>query len=181
MPINRVQFQPGLSIAEFMSQFGSEEQCEAALIAARWPEGFSCLACGGPTRQLRRDPFASRAGSCRPGSAAGRAGSAAGRAGSAAAGAATSSPATLQKVVGLLRQRREHGAPHDGVLRVAGAGDARAATVALLPRHERMLLADPARALADGAVGFHLRNQGNRRSRVPAPEPIRQGRAAVPD
>ena len=41
MPMNRVQFQPGLSMAEFMDRYGTEEQCEAALIAARWPRGFN--------------------------------------------------------------------------------------------------------------------------------------------
>ena len=47
MAMNRVQFQPGLSIAEFMERYGSNEQCEAALIAARWPGGFICPDCGG--------------------------------------------------------------------------------------------------------------------------------------
>ena len=46
MTMNRVQFQPGLSIAEFVDQFGSEYKCEAALIASRWPGGFFCSACG---------------------------------------------------------------------------------------------------------------------------------------
>jgi len=50
MPMNRVQFQPGLSMSEFMDRSGSEEQCEAALIAARWPRGFRCPACGGAPR-----------------------------------------------------------------------------------------------------------------------------------
>ena len=46
MAMNPVQFQPGLSMAEFLDRYGSEDQCEAALIAARWPEGFACPACG---------------------------------------------------------------------------------------------------------------------------------------
>ena len=46
MPMNRVQFQRGLSLPEFMDRFGTEEQCEAALIAARWPLGFVCPECG---------------------------------------------------------------------------------------------------------------------------------------
>jgi len=46
MTMNRVQFQPGLSIAEFMDRYGSEDKCEAALIASRWPGGFVCPACG---------------------------------------------------------------------------------------------------------------------------------------
>ena len=48
MAMNRVQFQRGLSMAEFMDRYGSDAQCEAALIAARWPQGFACPACAGP-------------------------------------------------------------------------------------------------------------------------------------
>jgi hypothetical protein len=46
MAMNRVQFQAGLSMAEFLDQYGSEHQCEAALVASRWPQGFACPACG---------------------------------------------------------------------------------------------------------------------------------------
>ena len=45
MAMNKVQFQRGLSMAEFQEQYGTHEKCEAALIASRWPEGFSCPAC----------------------------------------------------------------------------------------------------------------------------------------
>jgi hypothetical protein len=31
MAMNREQFQPGLSMAEFMDRYGTEAQCEAAL------------------------------------------------------------------------------------------------------------------------------------------------------
>jgi len=44
--MNRVQFQRGLSMAEFLQRYGSEDKCEAALVASRWPEGFVCPACG---------------------------------------------------------------------------------------------------------------------------------------
>lgn len=40
MPMNRVQFQPGLSMFEFLERYGTEEKCEAAVAAARWPDGF---------------------------------------------------------------------------------------------------------------------------------------------
>ncbi|MBK7814804.1 MAG: hypothetical protein IPJ52_11045 [Rhodocyclaceae bacterium] len=40
MSINQVQFQRGLSMAEFIERYGSEEQCHAALVASRWPESF---------------------------------------------------------------------------------------------------------------------------------------------
>lgn len=46
MAMNRVQFQPGLSMAEFIGRYGSERQCERALIAVRWPNGFVCPHCG---------------------------------------------------------------------------------------------------------------------------------------
>ncbi|WPL17630.1 Transposase [Thiorhodovibrio winogradskyi] len=46
MPINRVQFQPGLSLPSFLAQFGTEAQCQRALEQARWPEGFRCPECG---------------------------------------------------------------------------------------------------------------------------------------
>lgn len=45
MKTNRVQFQPGLSMPEFFNQYGSDEQCEAAVVASRWPEGFVCPRC----------------------------------------------------------------------------------------------------------------------------------------
>lgn len=48
MSINRVQFQKGLSLGEFMRQYGSEEQCMAALKQSRWADGFACPACGDP-------------------------------------------------------------------------------------------------------------------------------------
>ncbi len=45
MKMNRVQFQPGLSLNQFLNQYGSQEQCEAALEASRWPGGFTCPKC----------------------------------------------------------------------------------------------------------------------------------------
>ena len=46
MAMNRIQFQPGMSVPQFMDLYGVEEKCEAALEAARWPEGFRCPRCG---------------------------------------------------------------------------------------------------------------------------------------
>ena len=54
MAMNRVQFQAGLSMAEFLDRYGSEDKCEAALVAARWPKGFACPACGGRSQQFVR-------------------------------------------------------------------------------------------------------------------------------
>ena len=42
MPLNRVQFQPGMSVAEFFDRYGSQAQCATALAAQRWPSGFRC-------------------------------------------------------------------------------------------------------------------------------------------
>jgi hypothetical protein len=42
MAKNCVQFQPGLSLQAFLAGYGSEGQCEHALEAARWPDGFVC-------------------------------------------------------------------------------------------------------------------------------------------
>jgi len=46
MAKNKVQFQPGLSLPEFISQYGSEQQCRQALFQWRWPSGFQCPVCG---------------------------------------------------------------------------------------------------------------------------------------
>ncbi len=45
MAMNRVQFQQGMSLHEFMQDFGTEVQCALALEKARWPTGFHCPAC----------------------------------------------------------------------------------------------------------------------------------------
>ena len=47
MAINGVQFQKGLSQAEFFERFGSEAQCAQAVERIRWPEGFRCPRCQG--------------------------------------------------------------------------------------------------------------------------------------
>jgi len=54
MKMNRVQFQPGLSMAEFFDRYGSDDKCEAAVIASRWPEGFACPVCGACEHSLFR-------------------------------------------------------------------------------------------------------------------------------
>ncbi len=40
MAMNRIQFQPGLSLTQFLEQYGTEERCEQALEQGRWPEGY---------------------------------------------------------------------------------------------------------------------------------------------
>jgi len=45
MAMGRIQFQAGLSLPEFIQLYGAEENCEAALEQARWPDGFRCPRC----------------------------------------------------------------------------------------------------------------------------------------
>ncbi len=45
MPMNRIQFQPGVSLPEFFQRYGTEDRCAAALAALRWPLGFACPRC----------------------------------------------------------------------------------------------------------------------------------------
>ena len=54
MTMNHIQFQPGLSMAEFIQRYGTEAQCEAALEKVRWPEGFRCPRCGGAAHCVLR-------------------------------------------------------------------------------------------------------------------------------
>ena len=42
MAMNRIQFQPGLSLPQFMELYGTEEKCQAALEKTRWLNGFQC-------------------------------------------------------------------------------------------------------------------------------------------
>ena len=45
MAMNQIQFQAGLSMRQFQLQYGSNEQCEDAVFASRWPKGWSCPRC----------------------------------------------------------------------------------------------------------------------------------------
>ena len=47
MARSSIQFQKGLSLPSFQRLYGTEEQCEAALEKARWPDGFRCPRCNG--------------------------------------------------------------------------------------------------------------------------------------
>jgi Transposase zinc-ribbon domain len=57
MPRNQVQVQKGLNFIEFNRRYGREEQCHAALIAMRWPDGFVCPEI--TTKRIRRGTFTS--------------------------------------------------------------------------------------------------------------------------
>ena len=43
---NKVQFQQGYSLAEFMEAYGTEQKCRHALFQWRWPNGYICPKCG---------------------------------------------------------------------------------------------------------------------------------------
>ena len=45
MAFNRIQFQHGMSIPEFLHSFGTEAQCAEAVKQARWSNGFRCSRC----------------------------------------------------------------------------------------------------------------------------------------
>jgi transposase-like protein len=45
--MNKLQFQPGLSMLEFFDLYGTQDKCEAVVRCWRWPQGFVCPACGG--------------------------------------------------------------------------------------------------------------------------------------
>lgn len=46
MAKNKIQFQRGMSLPEFLSMYGTEEQCREAVFRLRWPQGFQCPECG---------------------------------------------------------------------------------------------------------------------------------------
>ena len=43
---NKIQFQKGLSLMDFLKQYGSEQQCREAAFKLKWPDGFRCPRCG---------------------------------------------------------------------------------------------------------------------------------------
>jgi len=55
MAMNRIQFQPGLSMPDFLKDYGTEAQCEQALEAVGWPEGFRCPRCDDTAHYVVRD------------------------------------------------------------------------------------------------------------------------------
>ncbi len=56
MAKNKVQFQKGYSLFEFLKDYGTEAQCENALFTWRFPNGFICPECSNKTcfRMKRR-------------------------------------------------------------------------------------------------------------------------------
>ncbi len=45
MAMNKVQFQRGLSMLEFVDLYGTQARCEDVVRRWRWPQGFVCPAC----------------------------------------------------------------------------------------------------------------------------------------
>lgn len=45
MKMNRIQFQIGMSLDQFLADYGTEAQCEAIVEKSRWPQGFQCPKC----------------------------------------------------------------------------------------------------------------------------------------
>lgn len=55
MAMNQVQFQHGLSMTQFIEQYGTEAKCYRALYRSRWPQGFRCPRCNKrPRSRFRR-------------------------------------------------------------------------------------------------------------------------------
>jgi hypothetical protein len=46
MKRSKVQFQKGISLQDFIRQYGQEEQCQQAVFLAKWPHGWICPQCG---------------------------------------------------------------------------------------------------------------------------------------
>lgn len=46
MARNKVQFQKGLSLTDFLNKYGTEAACQEALFQLRWPDRFRCPDCG---------------------------------------------------------------------------------------------------------------------------------------
>lgn len=46
MKRSKVQFQKGLSLQDFIRQYGQEDQCQKAVFLAKWPSGWICPKCG---------------------------------------------------------------------------------------------------------------------------------------
>ena len=45
MSMNKIQFQKGMSFEEFHKHYGTETQCEEAVVQSRWPQGYCCPRC----------------------------------------------------------------------------------------------------------------------------------------
>jgi ribosomal protein L37AE/L43A/transposase-like protein len=60
-----VQFQKGLSESGFERLYGTEEQCRAAVVASRWPDGFVCPECRGTRHSVVKTRGLYQCSNCR--------------------------------------------------------------------------------------------------------------------
>ena len=65
MARNKVQFQKGLSEAQFAILYGAEAQCREAVMRWRWPSGFVCPVCGGKQHSLVKTRALYQCSACR--------------------------------------------------------------------------------------------------------------------
>src|ERR1700737_499354 len=65
MARNKVQFQKGLSEAQFAVLHGTEDQCREAVMRWRWPSGFVCPVCAGEPHSLVKPPAPYQCTACR--------------------------------------------------------------------------------------------------------------------
>jgi len=65
MARNKVQFQKGLSEAQFDELYGTEDRCRAAVFGLRWPTGFVCPACGGRDHSVVKSRALYQCSACR--------------------------------------------------------------------------------------------------------------------
>lgn len=66
MKKNKIQFQKGLSLTDFLNDYGTEDQYFKALVNLRWPDGFVCPRCECKAYcRLRNRRFTFQCNSCR--------------------------------------------------------------------------------------------------------------------
>lgn len=65
MPKNKIQFQPGLSLFEFLELYGTEQQCRATIFKFRWPFGFICPKCSGKKHYALKSRHLHQCATCR--------------------------------------------------------------------------------------------------------------------
>ena len=65
MARNKVQFQKGLSEAQFDDLYGTEDRCRDAVFRWRWPSGFVCPVCGGQDHSIVKTRALYQCSACR--------------------------------------------------------------------------------------------------------------------
>jgi len=53
--VNKIQFQKGMSLNQFLARYGNEQQCEAALEDACWPKSFRYSCCSKEHYRYKRN------------------------------------------------------------------------------------------------------------------------------